>query len=67
MIPREMLYIADEIFLTGTATEITPVRSVDKIKIGCGAPGEITRNIQNVFFDIIRNGNDPYGWLTWVE
>jgi branched-chain amino acid aminotransferase len=67
LIPREMLYIADEIFLTGTATEITPVRSVDKIKIGCGAPGEITRNIQNVFFDIIRNGNDPYGWLTWVE
>ena len=67
LIPREMLYIADEIFLTGTATEITPVRSVDKIKIGFGAPGEITKNIQNVFFDIVENGNDPYGWLTWVE
>lgn len=67
LIPREMLYIADEIFLTGTATEITPVRSVDRIKIGCGAPGEITKSIQNVFYDIVENGNDRYGWLTWVK
>ncbi|MEN3039445.1 MAG: branched-chain amino acid transaminase [Candidatus Kryptonium sp.] len=67
LIPREMLYIADEIFFTGTATEITPVRSVDRIKIGCGEPGKITRKIQNVFYDIVKNGNDPYGWLTWVK
>jgi branched-chain amino acid aminotransferase len=67
LIPREMLYIADEIFLCGTATEITPVISVDRIKIGCGAPGKITRSIQDVFYDIVENGNDRYGWLTWVE
>jgi branched-chain amino acid aminotransferase len=67
LIPREMLYIADEIFMTGTATEITPVVSVDRIKIGCGKPGEVTKAIQGVFFDIVENGNDKYGWLTWVE
>lgn len=66
LIPREMLYIADEIFFTGTAAEITPVRSVDRIKVGNGQPGKITRKIQNVFYDIVKNGNDPYGWLTWI-
>lgn len=67
LIPREMLYIADEIFFTGTAAEITPVRSVDRIKVGNGQPGKITRKIQNVFYDIVKNGNDPYGWLTWIK
>ena len=67
LIPREMLYIADEAFFTGTATEVAPIRSVDKIKVGSGEPGKITREIQNKFFDIVRNGNDPYGWLTWVK
>src|SRR4029079_6583042 len=51
-IPREMLYIADEVFFTGTAAEITPIRSVDKIKIGAGKRGPLTTEIQKQFFDI---------------
>lgn len=65
-IPRGMLYTAEEIFFTGTAAEITPVRSVDKIKIGAGKPGPFTREIQRRFFDVIHNGNDPHGWLSFV-
>ncbi len=66
-IPREMLYIADELFFAGTAVEITPIRSVDKITIGAGTRGPITAAIQQAFFDII-NGKRPdtYGWLTYV-
>ena len=66
-IPREMLYIADEIFFTGTAAEITPVRSVDKIKVGSGRRGPITEQLQKDFFGIL-NGTAPdkYGWLTPV-
>lgn len=66
VIPREFVYTADEVFLTGTAAEITPVRSVDRISIGEGKPGPVTRLIQSRFYDITRNGNDPYGWLTWL-
>ena len=62
-IMREMLYIADEIFFTGTAAEITPIRSVDKSIIGKGSPGKVTKQLQEAFFDIIENGNDKYGWL----
>lgn len=67
-IPREMLYIADEIFFTGTAAEITPVRSVDRIQIGKGRRGPITQRLQEEFFAIV-NGTAPdrYGWLTPVE
>jgi branched-chain amino acid aminotransferase len=67
VLPREMLYIADEVFFVGTAVEITPIRSVDKIKIGSGRRGPITEAIQSAFFDII-NGEKPdrYGWLTYV-
>ncbi len=65
-IPREMLYIADEIFFTGTAAEITPIRSVDRIKIGSGRRGPITERLQKRFFSVIQ-GNDPYGWLTSVN
>jgi len=65
-IPREMLYTADEIFFTGTATEIAPVRSVDKLRVGCGKPGDITRSLQKLFFDVVENGNDKYNWLTFV-
>jgi branched-chain amino acid aminotransferase len=64
--PREFLYIADEIFFAGTAVEITPIVSVDRIKIGTGEPGPITRQIQERYFDIIRNGNDRRGWLTFI-
>lgn len=66
LLPRESLYLADEIFFTGTAAEITPVRVVDHHTIGEGRRGPITAKLQEAFFDIIRQGNDPYGWLTYV-
>jgi branched-chain amino acid aminotransferase len=68
MLPREMVYIADEAFFAGTAVEITPIRSVDKIQIGNGRRGPITETIQRTFFDII-NGEvaDTHGWLTYVN
>ena len=67
MLPRELLYIADEAFFAGTAVEITPIRSVDKIPVGTGKRGPITTAIQQAFFDII-NGEVPdrHGWLTFV-
>ena len=66
--PREMLYVADEIFFTGTAVEVTPVRSVDKIQIGSGSRGPITRQIQEQFFGIIDGSiPDRYGWMTPVK
>jgi branched-chain amino acid aminotransferase len=67
MLPRELLYIADEAFFAGTAVEITPIRSVDKIAIGNGRRGPITEAIQQAFFDVI-NGRRPdqHGWLTFV-
>ena len=67
-IPREMLYIADEVFFTGTAAEITPIRSIDRIKVGDGRPGRITKAIQKRFFEIISGeAEDTYRWLTPVE
>jgi branched-chain amino acid aminotransferase len=67
MIPREMLYIADEAFFTGTAAEITSIRSVDKIKVGKGGIGPITRAIQKEFYAIVRGEKDDrHGWLTPV-
>jgi branched-chain amino acid aminotransferase len=67
-IPREMLYISDEVFLTGTAAEVTPVRSVDKIVVGNGCRGEITRKIQDAFFDVVNGENEDHNkWLTSVE
>jgi len=67
LLPRELVYIADEVFLAGTAAEITPIRSVDKIKIGSGTRGPITAALQRAFFGII-NGEipDTHGWLTYV-
>jgi len=67
-IPREMLYIADEVFFTGTAAEITPIRSVDKVRVGAGRRGPITELIQKEFFGIISgDSEDEFGWLTPVE
>ncbi|PYX03458.1 MAG: branched chain amino acid aminotransferase, partial [Acidobacteria bacterium] len=67
VIPREMLYIADEAFFTGTAAEVTAIRSVDKISIGKGVVGPITRAIQKEFYAIIRGEKtDRFGWLTAV-
>jgi branched-chain amino acid aminotransferase len=66
--PREMLYIADEVFFTGTAAEITPIRSVDKITIGKGARGPVTEALQRAFFDVIEcRVPDEFGWLTFVK
>jgi branched-chain amino acid aminotransferase len=67
-IPREMLYIADEIFFTGTAAEISPIRSVDRIKIGSGSRGPITKRVQDEFF-ALTSGQKPdrYNWLTHVR
>jgi branched-chain amino acid aminotransferase len=67
MLPRELLYIADEAFFAGTAVEITPIRSVDKIAIGNGRRGPITEAIQQAFFDVINGDTaDRHGWLTYV-
>jgi branched-chain amino acid aminotransferase len=66
-IPREMLYIADEVFFTGTAAEVTPIRSVDKISIGSGRRGPITERLQKAFFDVVTgHAPDKHGWLTPV-
>ncbi|HEY7729041.1 MAG TPA: branched-chain amino acid transaminase [Candidatus Eisenbacteria bacterium] len=63
-IPREMLYIADELFFTGTAAEITPITSVDKIQVGKGTVGPMTRKLQTAFFDIIEGrARDRHHWL----
>jgi branched-chain amino acid aminotransferase len=68
IIPREMLYTADEVFFTGTAAELTPVRSVDRIKVGAGKVGPVTTHLQTAFLDI-ANGRAPdtFGWLTAVR
>ena len=67
VIPREMLYVADEAFFTGTAAEITAIRSVDKISVGKGVVGPITRAVQKEFYAIIRGEKaDRFGWLTAV-
>ena len=66
-IPREALYIADELFFTGTAAEVTPIRSVDRYKIGSGRRGPVTAELQEAFFDVVKRGNDPHGWLTQVQ
>jgi branched-chain amino acid aminotransferase len=67
-IPREWLYIADELFFTGTAAEITPIRSVDRIKIGKGERGPITKRLQEEFSAIVTGKmEDRHGWLTFVN
>lgn len=68
VIPREMLYVADEVFFVGTAVEVTPIRSVDKIQVGKGVAGPITRRLQEEFF-AITSGNKPdrHGWLTPIN
>lgn len=65
---REMLYICDELFMTGTAAEVTPVRSVDQITIGAGKRGPITKAIQDEFFAIVKGEKaDRHGWLSLVN
>jgi branched-chain amino acid aminotransferase len=66
-LPREMLYVSDEVFFTGTAAEVTPIRSIDKIKVGEGKRGPVTAALQSAFFAVV-NGDvpDTHGWLTYV-
>ena len=67
VLPRETLYIADEAFFVGTAVEITPIRSVDKIVVGSGRRGPVTDAVRTAFFDVINGATpDRYGWLTYV-
>ena len=62
-----MLYVADEIFFTGTAAEVTPIRSVDRVTIGAGRRGPVTEKIQMEFFAIVNGqAKDRHGWLTPV-
>jgi len=68
IVPREMLYLADELFFTGTASEVAPIRSVDRIEIGAGKAGPITMQIQERFMETVTGRNDdPHGWLTYVD
>jgi branched-chain amino acid aminotransferase len=66
-LPREILYIADEVFFTGTAAEVTPIRSVDRIPVGDGKRGKITALVQERFFQIIQGTTeDRYSWLHYI-
>jgi branched-chain amino acid aminotransferase len=67
IIPREMLYIANEVFFCGTAVEVTPIRSIDRVKIGIGSRGPITKRIQDEFFALVEGKKtDRHNWLTPV-
>jgi branched-chain amino acid aminotransferase len=65
---RESLYLADEIFFTGSAAEVTPIRSVDGREVGIGSRGPITEKIQSKFFDIVEGrAEDKYNWLNYID
>ena len=65
---REILYTADEVFLTGTASEVTPVRSVDKIIVGSGKAGEVTKLLQRTYMDLVQGKiADTHNWLCSVK
>jgi branched-chain amino acid aminotransferase len=67
-VAREQLYTADEVFFTGTAAEVTPVRSVDRIEVGCGKAGPVTTRIQQLFLETVQGRNDdPHGFLTYLD
>jgi hypothetical protein len=68
VLSRESLYLADEVFMSGTAAEITPVRSVDGIQVGEGRRGPVTKRIQEAFFGLFTGETeDKYGWLDQVN
>jgi branched-chain amino acid aminotransferase len=67
-VPRETLYMAEEMFFTGTASEVTPIRSVDRIQVGAGVAGPVTKRIQRRFMEAVRAETpDTYGWLTFTR
>jgi branched-chain amino acid aminotransferase len=64
---RDELYIADEIFLTGTAAEVTPIRELDQRSIGSGKPGPITKKVQQEFFDLVKGKSKKHAeWLDYL-
>ncbi|MCC7003706.1 MAG: branched-chain amino acid transaminase [Gemmatimonadaceae bacterium] len=66
--PREVLYTSDEVFVCGTASELTPIKSVDRLPVGDGKVGPITRKLQKRFLDIVNGRvDDPFGWMTYVK
>ena len=68
LLAREMLYLSDEVFMTGTAAEITPIRSVDRHPVGEGGRGPVTKALQTAFFGIVRGEvEDRHGWLNFVN
>jgi len=68
LVPRESLYVADELFFTGTASEVTPVRSLDRIEIGQGKAGPVTQALQERYLGVATGEvEDTHGWLTYVE
>jgi branched-chain amino acid aminotransferase len=68
VMPRELLYIADEAFFSGTAVEITPIRSVDRLTIGSGKRGPLTETLQQAFFGLFNGKTaDKWGWLDYVD
>lgn len=68
LIPRESLYIAEEVFFTGSAAEITPISSIDGIQIGAGRRGPMTKQLQDKFFGVVSGEQeDKWGWLTYVD
>ena len=68
LVTREMLYAADELFFTGTATEVTPIRSVDGLQIGEGRRGPVTERIQSRYLELVTGaGPDPWGWVEYME
>jgi len=67
-VPREMLYLADEMFFTGTAVEITPIRSVDRLPVGAGRRGPVTEKLQQAFFGLFEGRTkDRFGWLDHIK
>ncbi|MYG81725.1 MAG: branched-chain amino acid transaminase [Gemmatimonadetes bacterium] len=68
LVPREMLYAAEELFFTGTASEVTPIRSVDGLEVGEGRRGPVTERIQRRFLELANGeGPDPWGWVTYLD
>lgn len=66
--PREVLYTSDEVFVCGTASELTPIKSVDRLPVGNGTVGPVTRRLQKRFLDIVNGRvDDPFGWMTYVK
>jgi branched-chain amino acid aminotransferase len=64
---RDFLYVSDEIFVVGTAAEVTPIREVDQRQIGTGKPGPITQELQKAYFDVVKGGaEDKHEWLTYI-